>query len=199
MKFPPPPPPATPPRVVVTGAGIVTALGVGWQANAEGFRAGRTAFRRVTLFDVSRHRVKTAAQVDLPPVLPPTQLSARQLARLDRASMLLLLAAGEAWQQAGWERTDDLPVVLGTTSGGMLLGEEYFRQAVRTPRRHRQPAHPRLSLPGPDAGTHAPRRVGHQWSDHHHLERLRFRLVRRRPCLGTDPSRPRRARLCRRL
>jgi len=137
MKFPPPPPPAEPPRVVVTGAGIVTALGVGWQANAEGFRAGRTAFRPVTLFDVSRHRVKTAAQVDLPP-LPPTLLGARQLSRLDRAGALLLLAAGEAWQQAGWERTDNLPVVLGTTSGGMLLGEEYFRQAVREPRRHRR-------------------------------------------------------------
>ena len=94
MRFPPPPPPAEPPRVVVTGAGIVTALGVGWQANAEGFRAGRTAFRPVTLFDVSRHRVKTAAQVDLPSALPPTQLGARQLARLDRAGALLLLAAG---------------------------------------------------------------------------------------------------------
>jgi 3-oxoacyl-[acyl-carrier-protein] synthase II len=124
--------------VVVTGAGIVTALGAGWKTNAEGFRAGRTAFRPVTLFDVSRHRVKTAAQVDLSPELPPTHLSARQLARLDRASALLLLAACEAWQQAGWERNGDLPVVLGTTAGGMLLGEDYFRQAVRTPHRHRR-------------------------------------------------------------
>jgi len=137
MKFPFPTPPSEAPRVVVTGAGIITALGVGWQANAEGFRAGRTAFRPVTLFDVSRHRVKTAAQVDLP-ALPPMHLNPRQLSRLDRASALLLLAAGEAWQQAGWERTDNLPVVLGTTSGGMLLGEDYFRQAVRTPRRHRR-------------------------------------------------------------
>ncbi len=32
-------------RVVVTGAGIVTALGEGWGVNAEGFRSGRTAFR----------------------------------------------------------------------------------------------------------------------------------------------------------
>ena len=50
-----------PPRVVISGAGIVTALGLGWRANAEGFRAGRTGFRLVSLFDVSRQRVKVAA------------------------------------------------------------------------------------------------------------------------------------------
>jgi 3-oxoacyl-[acyl-carrier-protein] synthase II len=138
MIFPAPSPPATSPRVVITGAGIVTALGLGWQPNAEGFRAGRTAFRPVSLFDVSRQRVKCAAELDLPPVLPPTRLSPRQIARLDRASTMLLLATHEAWQQAGWEPGDELPLVLGTTSGGMSLGEAYFRQAVQTPHRHRQ-------------------------------------------------------------
>ena len=128
----------TPPRVVVTGAGIVTALGIGWQKNAEGFRSGKTAFRPVTLFDVSRQRVKTAAEVDLPEQMPATLLSARQSARLDRASALLLLAAIEAWQQSGWQASDEIPLVLGTTSGGMPLGEDYFRQAVRTPRLHRR-------------------------------------------------------------
>jgi 3-oxoacyl-[acyl-carrier-protein] synthase II len=124
--------------VVVTGAGIVTALGIGWTPNAAGFRAGRTAFRPVTLFDVSRQRVKTAAQVDLPATLPSTRLSPRQLARLDRAGTMLLLAAREAWQQAGWEPSGQVPLVLGTTAGGMALGETYFRQAVETPHRHRQ-------------------------------------------------------------
>jgi hypothetical protein len=51
---------------VITGAGIVTALGMGWKPNAEGFRAGRRAFRPVSQFDVSRQRVKIAAEVDLP-------------------------------------------------------------------------------------------------------------------------------------
>jgi 3-oxoacyl-[acyl-carrier-protein] synthase II len=120
--------------VVVTGAGIVTALGTGWKRNAEGFRAGRTAFRPVTLFDVSRQRVKMAAEVDLPPMglMPPNE------GRLDRASMMLLLAAREAWQQAGWEPCDNVPLVLGTTAGGMSLGEAYFRQAVHRPLQHRR-------------------------------------------------------------
>ncbi|HWI59221.1 MAG TPA: beta-ketoacyl-[acyl-carrier-protein] synthase family protein [Bacillota bacterium] len=127
---------AQPPRVVVTGAGIVSALGSGWKKHAAGFRLGRTAVRPVTLFDVSRHRVKVAAEIDLPEVLPATRLSARQIARLDRGAKLLLLSAHEAWQQAGWEPAEDLPFVLGTTAGGMSLGEAYYRQAVETPNRH---------------------------------------------------------------
>ncbi len=124
--------PVSPPRVVVTGAGIVTALGVGWRGNAEGFRQGRTAFRPVTLFDVSRQRVKQAAEVDLPGEISGTRLGARAQRRLDRAAKLLLLAASEAWQQAGWTPEEALPVVLGTTSGGMRMGEEYYRQVIDT-------------------------------------------------------------------
>jgi 3-oxoacyl-[acyl-carrier-protein] synthase II len=138
--FPIPKSVAAVPRIVVTGAGIVTALGLDWKSNAEGFRTGRTAFRPITLFDVSRQRVKTAAEVDLPASIPRTRLSARETARLDRASKLLLLAAREAWMQSGWDASENLPLVLGTTSGGMSAGEAYYRQATQTPERHRRQA-----------------------------------------------------------
>jgi len=120
-------------RVVVTGAGVVTALGAGWNINAAGFRAGKTAMRPVTLFDVSRQRTKIAAEIDLPEHLPPTQLAAKKVQRLNRASKMLLLAAHEAWTRSGWQLEENLPVVLGTTSGEMSLGQEYLRQAIGAP------------------------------------------------------------------
>ncbi len=125
------------PRVVITGAGMVTALGTGWKPNAAAFRAGKTGFRPITHFEVGRQRVKTAAVVDLPAVLPATQLTERQKKRLDRAGLMLLLAAHEAWQQSGWNDGGHWPVVLGTTAGGMTTGEDYFRQAVSRPNHHK--------------------------------------------------------------
>jgi len=137
MLFPTTSPPQTPSRVVITGAGIITALGLGWKPNAEGFRTGRTAFRPVSLFDVSHQRAKRAAEIDLPAALPSTLLNAKHIARLDRAASLLLLATVEAWRQSGWEPAENRPLVLGTTAGGMSLGEAYFRQAVQRPHSHR--------------------------------------------------------------
>ena len=122
-----------PNRVVITGAGIVTAFGVGWKINAEGFRAGRTVFRPVTLFDVSRQRSKIAAEIDLPPEIPKTKVSANTARRLIRASNMLLHAAHEAWTQAGWNAAENLPVVLGSTSGEMSLGEKYVQQTIKSP------------------------------------------------------------------
>jgi 3-oxoacyl-[acyl-carrier-protein] synthase II len=140
MLFPATSLPSSPPRVVITGAGIVTALGIGWKANAEGFRSGKSAFRQVSQFDVSRQRVKTAAEVDLPAPVPRGNLSAGQMSRLDRAGAMLMLAAQEAWRQAQWQSVDDLPLIFGTTAGGMVLGEAYFRQATQFPSRHHRQA-----------------------------------------------------------
>jgi len=126
--------PGPPPRVVVTGAGVITSLGQGWKTNLEGFREGKVAIRGITLFDPKRQRVKVAGEVDLPPALPPTLLEERDFRRMDRAAKMLIIAAHEAWQQAGWEPSEDLAMVLGTTSGGMNLGQAFYRQAIESPR-----------------------------------------------------------------
>ena len=136
----PTPTPSRPHRVVITGAGIITGLGTGWRVNAEGFRAGRQAFRPVTLFDVSHQRARIAAEVDLPGELPESKLSARRVARMDRATKMLLLAAREAWNESGWEPDQNTPLVLGTTGGGMSLGEVYLSHAIRSPHSRSQQA-----------------------------------------------------------
>lgn len=138
MLFPRSSSPLAAPRVVVTGAGIITALGSGWTANAEGFRAGKRAIRPVSLFSTARQRTHQAGEVALPARLPPTRLRSGQERRMDRAGRLLLHAAVEAWQQAGWNDAPDsgtaahrpIPVVLGTTSAGMAQGEEFFRRII---------------------------------------------------------------------
>lgn len=116
-------------RVVVTGAGFVTPLGIGWTENAAAFREGRSAFREITLFDASRQRVRIAAEVTLPEALPRTRLGRSAARRVTRAGRLLLHAAAEALESARWNGPL-LPMVLGTTSGGMALGEEFHRRAM---------------------------------------------------------------------
>jgi 3-oxoacyl-[acyl-carrier-protein] synthase II len=117
-------------RVVVTGAGIVTPLGTGWLSNQDGFRNGKQAFGPVSLFDASGQRTRIAAEVVLPAVPPASRLSIREFNRIDRAGKMLLWAAIEAWQQSGWVATEEeIPIVLGTTSAGMTLGQDFYRQA----------------------------------------------------------------------
>lgn len=132
--------PQEPARVVVTGVGVVTALGVGWGPNAAGFRQGRCAIRPVTLFDVSRQRCGLAAEADLPAGLPKSGFNWKNEARMDRAARMLVWAACEAWTQAAWEGSGTLPLVLGTTSGGMACGEDYVRQITAHPGSDRRQA-----------------------------------------------------------
>ncbi len=116
--------------MAVTGGGLLTSLGSGWEANAAGFREGRAAFREVQGFDVSRQRVKVAAELDLPEGLPESRLSNREANRADRGSRMLLWAGQECLAGAAWETPRRTAVVLGTTSGGMTVGEDYYRRAI---------------------------------------------------------------------
>jgi 3-oxoacyl-[acyl-carrier-protein] synthase II len=96
-------------------------MGMDFQENAAGFRKGRTAFSPVTLFDVSRQRVGTAGQIDLPENgFPP---------RMDRGSRLAWLAAREAMAQAGLAG-GAMPMIVGTSAAAMPIGEDYYRDAI---------------------------------------------------------------------
>ena len=113
--------------VVITGAGITTSMGADMAENAAGFRAGRTAFRPIDLFDVSRQRVGTAGQMDLPESL--SGIGRREWSRLDRGTRMALIASREALAMAGLSG-GQMPVMVGTSAAAMPVGEQYYLQAV---------------------------------------------------------------------
>jgi len=123
-------------EVVITGVGMITALGCGWGANVAGLRAGRVALRPVTVFDVSRQVAKIAGEADLPAALPANHLRPAQLRRMERGAKMLLHAASEALNQAHLSAANapaTLEIVLGTSAGAMTHGEAFYRLATQSP------------------------------------------------------------------
>ena len=124
-------------RVVVTGMGAVTPLGRDFPATWERLVAGEDASAPVSLFDVAGCRCKRAATCLLPDL---TDLTAKQQARLSRASRLALPAAREALADAqllddhGRSRLGQLALSVSTTGGGMALGEQFLRAMLSAQR-----------------------------------------------------------------
>src|SRR4051812_8618813 len=86
-------------RVVITGLGLVTPIGVGRDAFWAGVQRGCSPVQRITRFDPSAFRSQVAAQIDtFDPVdfMPPK--TARQL---DRFSQFGLVAGQLALADAG--------------------------------------------------------------------------------------------------
>lgn len=145
----------SPREVVVTGLGMVTALGCGWRRNADGFRAGHSGIREVSVFDTSAFTVHHAGEVLLPDEIPAGELSPSEIRRLERGGKMLLLAADEAARQAGvgagtnWR---DFHVVIGTSAGAMTHGENFYRSAIAGHRGPDQAARAASYLMGRQAG-----------------------------------------------
>jgi len=111
-------------RVAVVGMGIVSPLGIGITETATALREGRDCISPVNRFPVDHCRCKTAGQISDARLTCPQTLPLRQ-ERLHRVARMTILALGEALASAP-DFQPELSVV-GTTSGGMTYGEEYYR------------------------------------------------------------------------
>lgn len=86
-------------RVAVTGIGVVAPGGNDVDTFWDSMCAGESHTELIRAFDPSRFRSQTAAACDFDPV--SAGLGARRSDRLDRATQMLLVAADQAWENAG--------------------------------------------------------------------------------------------------
>ena len=103
--------------------GIISPLGAGLAATLAALREGRDCVSEVTAFDTSKCRSKTAGQVTSLP-----EPASKKEARLHRASHMMIHAVRE--MLAGDPRYVPDTLVIGTTSGGMSFGEQFYRGQV---------------------------------------------------------------------
>ena len=112
------------PTIEITGFGCVSPLGIGLRSTAENLRHSRDGIKPVRLFPVAKCHAKTAGQIDESLRETATAIAVRSK-RWTRAAQMILAALAEALAS----RPGFVPdcVVMGTTSGEMLLGEEFYR------------------------------------------------------------------------
>ena len=120
-------------RVVITGIGAVTPIGIGKEALWSGLQSHRSAVRAVTRFDASIFRSQVAAEID--DFNPSDFIEQKKLKRLDRYSNLTLaatrLAIGDADLRLEQEDRERVGAMMGSALGGAAFAEEQFATYLR--------------------------------------------------------------------
>src|SRR5439155_1058272 len=122
----------------VTGAGIICSIGRNKEEVWRSICESRAGIAKLSRFPGETFPTDIAAEVsaDLAPMLPIAKRAARRMSRSDR---LAVIAAHEAVAQADAGATSPLPrgravVSTGTSTGGLLEGEEYYFRRLVTGR-----------------------------------------------------------------
>ena len=114
-------------RVVVTGAGIICAVGVGREASWQAMLAGTSGITMTTLVDASDLASKVSGQV--PEFDLSVYLDRKEARRMDRFTHLAIMAAGEALEQAKLpldQIGDTTGCMIGSGIGGIETLEQEF-------------------------------------------------------------------------
>ncbi len=118
------------PRVVVTGLGPVTPIGVGAEAFHAGQRAGRSGVRTITRFDADDLPTRFAGEVD---VDVEDFIERKEARRMDRFAQFAVIAAELALADSGLDVTavdrTRVGTLIGSGVGGMSTWESQTRIA----------------------------------------------------------------------
>ncbi|GBD11720.1 3-oxoacyl-[acyl-carrier-protein] synthase 2 [bacterium HR23] len=115
-------------RVVVTGMGVISPLGLSVEATWQALLQGRSGVGRITAFDPAPFETQIAAEVK--GFDPLTYMDKKEARRTDRFVQFALAAAQEALRQAGLNGTPPNPercaTIIGTGVGGILTLSQQF-------------------------------------------------------------------------
>jgi 3-oxoacyl-[acyl-carrier-protein] synthase II len=135
------------PRVVISGIGVVSPFGAGRDCFWRNVSRGVSGTRAITQFDASTYPCRVAAAV------PPVSVEAAVLLegddesdgradpkRYSRAALFGVIAAREAWRDAGLRaREPDAGVLIGSGGGGIDIGEKQYEDFFTSGGRHVTP------------------------------------------------------------
>lgn len=117
-------------RVVITGIGCLSSLGLTAAAHISATREGTTGVAEITQIDSAQLNSKMVAEIKN--FAPEDYLSKKVLGMVDRVSILALVAAAEAIADSGLsfegEFGEQTAVIIGTGIGGMNTVDENFRR-----------------------------------------------------------------------
>ncbi len=125
-------------RVVVTGLGAVTPLGLSAESTWRAMLEGRSGVRRVTRFDPTPYPAQIGAEVK--DFDPTAFIEKKEARRMDRFTQFAVAATRMAMEDAGLDTRDLDPrrvgVIMGTGIGGMeTLAEQFHTLLDRGPDR----------------------------------------------------------------
>ena len=120
-------------RVVVTGVGLVSPLGIGTEETWQGLLAGRSGAAPITLFDASQHSTHFACEVK--GFDPLRFIEKKDVKKVDRFIQFAIAAADFAVKDSGLQLTPALApqvgVYIGSGIGGFATIEREHSELVK--------------------------------------------------------------------